>query len=82
MISDSEMAVFNTAILDAAFDPNDFNPVAVEDDRQGAEPHAITGVVTVHRLSSGEYNTYRAGFGSTWLADFAADLVAGRFGKP
>lgn len=81
MIGESEMQDFNKAIADAGFDIEDFNPVAVEDRPQTTEPHAITGTVTVHRISTGASKTYRAGMLSTWVADFEIDLNAGFFGQ-
>ena len=82
MISDSEMEDFNNVIQGAGFDPQDFNPIAVEDEPQGPGVQPITGTVTVHRGSTGQSTTYQAGHGSTWVADFANDLQTGEFGQP
>ncbi len=81
MISDSEMQDFEAAIRSAGFTPSDFNPVAVEDERS-PEPQPITGTVTVNRESAGEAKTYKAGYGSTWVAEFEQDLRSGVFGTP
>ena len=44
--------------------------------------YLITGTVTVHRISTDEFITYRAGSGSIWPQEFKADLQAGKFGEP
>jgi len=38
--------------------------------------------VTVHRRLRAIAIAYPTGHGSTWLADFEADLNAGKFGHP
>ncbi len=77
LITDSEMEEFDAAILQAGFEVHDFNIVDLE-----KEPHPITGTVTVHRISTDEFITYRAGSGSIWPQEFEADLQAGKFGQP
>lgn len=81
MISESEMQDFEAAISGAGFETSDFNAVAVEDERS-PEPQPVTGTVTVNRQSTGEAQTYRAGHGSIWVAEFDEDLKAGLFGSP
>ncbi len=82
LITDSEMDDFDAAILQAGFDVEDFRVVDLEDLPTAKEQHPNTGTVTVHRISTGHAITYRAGHGSTWVADFAADFYAGEYGKP
>ncbi len=90
MISDSEMENFDAAILEAGFEVDDFNVADVEDEPtvieqledETAIERPITGTVTVHRISTDHAITYRAGHGSTWVADFLADFYAGEFGQP
>jgi hypothetical protein len=74
------MQDFEAAINRAGFDPSDFNPVVVEDERS-PEPQPVTGTVTVTRESSGVAKTYRAGHVSIWVAEFDQDLKAGLFGS-
>ena len=81
MISDSEMDKFDAAILVAGFEVGDFNVVDLEDEPTAIEQHPITGTVTVHRISTDEFITYRAGSGSVWPLDFATDLYEGKFGE-
>lgn len=81
MITDSEMEDFEAAITDAGFRVEDFNPIAQEGERS-PEPQPMTGRVTVNRESTGDATTYKAGYGSTWVAEFARDLKAGVFGTP
>jgi hypothetical protein len=82
MISESEMQDFNNVISEAGFDPDDFNPIAVEDEPSGPGVQPITGTVTVHRQSTDQATTYTAGHGSTWVAQFATHLQGGEFGNP
>jgi len=90
LITDSEMEVFDAAILQAGFEVNDFSVVDLEDDELPLKDdestvivqHPIIGTVTVHRISTDVSETYRAGPGSAWQQDFEADLNAGKFGQP
>ena len=82
LMTDSEMDDFDAAILQAGFDVNDFRVVDLEDAPTEKEQHPITGTVTVHRISMDHAITYRAGLGSTWVADFSADFYAGEYGRP
>jgi len=82
MISDSEMDDIDAAILQAGFEVHDFNVIDQEDEPTAKEQHPITGTVTVHRISTDEFITYRAGSGSIWPQEFKADLQAGKFGQP
>jgi len=82
LITDREMEDFDAAILQAGFEVNDFSVVDLEDVPTAKEQHPITGTVTVHRISSDRAITYRAGHGSTWVADFLADLHQGKFYQP
>ncbi len=82
MISDSEIEDFDAVIAKAGFNPNDFSLTPLEDPLATPEVQAVTGTVTVLRESNAEAATYTAGYGSTWVADFEADLLAGKFGEP
>ncbi len=91
LITDSEMEDFDTAILGASFEVDDFHVVDVEDeptvveqleDQTGINPYVPTGTVTIHRISTDGAITYSAGHGSTWVKKFEADLQAGNFGEP
>ncbi len=82
MISDREMDNFDAAILGAGFEVDDFSVVDMEHEPTAKEPHPTTGTVTVHRISTDEFITYRAGSGSIWPQEFKADLQSGKFGDP
>ena len=82
LIHDSEREDFEAAILQAGFDVNDFRVVDLEDAPTAKEQHPNTGTVTVHRISTGHAITYRAGLGSTWVAEFLADFYTGEYGQP
>ncbi len=82
MITVSEMEDFNAAILQAGFEVHDFNVIDLEDEPTAKEQHPITGTVTVHRISTDEAITYRAGHLSTWVTEFEIDLHEGKFGQP
>ena len=91
MISDSEMDDFEAAILEAGFEVDDFNVVPLEDkptvieqleNETAIKQYVPTGTVTIHRISTDEFITYRAGSGSIWPQEFKADLQAGKFGPP
>ncbi len=82
LITDSEKEDFDAAIVAAGFEVHDFIVVDLEDEPTAKEQHPITGTVTVHRISTDEFITYRAGSGSVWPLDFATDLYEGKFGQP
>ncbi len=82
LITDSEMEDFDAAILGASFKVDDFRVVDLEDLPTAKEQHPNTGTVTVHRISTDEFITYRVGSGSIWPQEFKADLQAGKFGQP
>jgi len=89
MISDSEMEDFKAAIVAAGFEVDDFNvvpledvEVPLEDDESTVIEPAMTGTVTVHRISTDQTMTFYAGWGSIWPQEFATDLQAGKFGDP
>ncbi len=82
MISDREMDDFDAAILQAGFEVHDFNVVDLKDEPTAKEQHPITGTVTIHRISTDEAITYRAGPLSTWVSEFEVDLYEGKFGHP
>ncbi len=91
MISDSEMDDFEAAILEAGFEVDDFNVVPLEDEATVIEQlenetaikqYVPTGTVTIHRISTDDAITYKAGSGSIWPQQFEADLQAGQFGEP
>ncbi len=76
------MKDFDTAILGAGLSVADFSAVDLGDERPAKGPHPITGTVTVHRISTDEFITYRAGHLSTWVSEFEIDLHEGKFGEP
>ncbi len=82
LITDSEMDEFDAAIVQAGFKVEDFSVVDMEHEPTAKEQHSITGTVTVHRISTDEFITYRAGPGSVWPQDFSADVDEGKFGEP
>ena len=91
MISDSEMDDFEAAILEAGFEVDDFNVVPLEDEptvieqlenETAIKQYVPTGTVTIHRISTDDAITYKAGSGSIWPQEFKADLQAGKFGEP
>ncbi len=82
LITDSEMEDFDATILQAGFEVDDFHVVDVEDERTAKGPHPITGTVTLHRISTDEFITYRTGHLSTWVTEFEIDLHEGKFGQP
>ncbi len=79
---DSEMEDFAAAIFQPGFEVDDLNVVDLEDEPTAKEQHPITGTVTVHRISTGDSKTYRAGHGSTWVTEFEIDLHEDKFGEP
>ncbi len=82
LITDSEMEDFDAAILGAGFEVDGFNVLDQQDEPTAKGPHPITGTATVHRISTDEFITYRAGPGSVWPQNLAADLYEGKFGQP
>lgn len=51
-------------------------------DPSPAYPAPLTGIVTVVRESNQTVQSYEAGHGSSWLAQFEIDLKSGAFGPP
>jgi len=82
LVTEQGYKISEAAILQAGFDLHDFRVVDLEDEPTAKEQHPITGTVTVHRISTDHAITYRAGHGSTWVADFLADFYAGEYGRP
>ncbi len=82
LITDREMDDFDAAILVAGFEVDGFSVVDVEDEPTAKEQPQITGTVTVQRISTDEFITYSAGYFSTWVSEFEADLHEGKFGPP
>ncbi len=82
LITEIDMEDFDVALLQAGFEMDDFNVVDLEDEPTAKEQHPITGTVTVHRISTGDSKTYRAGYGSTWVTEFEIDLLGDNFGEP
>ena len=82
LIHDSEMKDFEATIINAGFEVADFNPEQDEDPPTAKEQYAITGTVTVLRMSTGDSKTYRGGYRSTWVAEFEIDLHGGIFSQP
>ena len=82
LITDSEMEDFEAAIINAGFEVADFNLVQDENPPTVKEQYAITGTVTVHKISADEAITYNAGHLSTWVTVFEIHLHEGKFGEP
>ncbi len=82
LIHDSEMEDFEATIINARFEVADIKLAQNEDPPTAKEQYAITGTVTVLRMSTGDSKTYRAGLLSTWVAEFEIDLHEGIFGQP
>ncbi len=78
LILNSEMEDFKAAIINAGFEVGDFYVVPLKDKPTTIE-HAITGTVTVHRISTDIAIEYRAGHASAWSAEFEIDLYEGKF---
>ncbi len=81
LIHDSERVDFEQCIVAADLSVVDFELTEQEDAPIAKEQHPITGTVTVHRISTDNLITYRAGSGLVWPLDFATDLYAGKFGE-
>ena len=91
LITASEMEDFEAALLQAGFEVGDFNVVKLEDEptvieqleyETAIKQYVPTGTVTIHRISTDDAITYKAGSGSIWPQQFEADLQAGQFGEP
>lgn len=82
LITDSELEDFEAAIINVGFEVADFYPVQDEDPPTAKGQYAITGTVTVHRISTDEAITYSAGHLSTWVTEFEIDLHEGKFDQP
>ncbi len=82
LIHDSEREDYVQCIVATNLNVVDFELTEQEDEPTAKEQYRNTGTVTVHRISTNHAITYRAGHGSTWVADFLADFYGGEYGRP
>ena len=80
LITDSQLGAFAAAAHERGFEASDFELQEVVFDQQTAEVEARKGNVGVRCLQTDAVTVYPLGDGSDWVAAFAAELGAGRFG--
>jgi hypothetical protein len=80
LITDSQLGAFAAAAREKGFEMSDFELQEEVFDPQTAEVEARKGNVGVRCLQTDAVTVYPLGDGSDWVAAFAAELGAGRFG--
>lgn len=78
LITDQELDAFAALLAGRGLDVRDFELQESAFDQQSAEVEAALGEVGVRRLPDGGVGAYRVGPGRDWVADFGADLAAGK----
>jgi hypothetical protein len=79
LIPPEQVAGFNAAIAKHGRQPSDFEMQEDVFDQAKAEVEAALGEVGVKCLPTEAVELYRLGPGLDWVADFDADLRAGKF---
>jgi hypothetical protein len=79
IVTAGELDRFNTAVVKHGRAPADFEMQEDAFDQAKAEVEAALGEVGVKCLATGAVEAYRLGPGLDWVADFDADLRAGKF---
>lgn len=82
LVTDDELGGFAAAVQEQGFEARDFDLQEDVFDPQTAEVEARKGTVAVRYLRTDAVAVYPLGDGSDWVASFAAELGAGRFGHP
>jgi hypothetical protein len=80
LITDSQLGAFAASAREKGFEMSDFELQEEVFDPQTAEVEARKGNVGVRCLQTDAVTVYPLGDGSDWVAAFAAELGAGRFG--
>jgi hypothetical protein len=79
LITPDDIARFNAAIAKHGRQASDFEMQVDVFDPAKAEVETALGEVGVKRLANDAVEAYRLGPGLDWVADFDADLRAGKF---
>lgn len=79
VVSDAEVARFTAAIVKHGRAPAEFELQEDVFDPAKAEVETALGEVGVKRVANEAVEAYRLGPGRDWVADFDADLRAGKF---
>jgi hypothetical protein len=82
LITDDELAQFNTALKKNGWQEKDFELQEEELDQAEAEVETCTGRVGIRSLVTQAVEVYRLGPGWEWVVDFTQDLGNGKFGQP
>jgi hypothetical protein len=82
LITAGQLSAFLAVLQSNGFAEADFELQETEFDQQTAEVEARKGDVAVRSRLSEAVSAYPLGDGSDWVANFAADLESGRFGRP
>jgi hypothetical protein len=80
LVTDSQLGAFAAAAREAGFEASEFELQEEAFDPQTAEVEARKGDLGVRHLRTEAVAVYPLGDGSDWVAAFAADLAAGKFG--
>jgi hypothetical protein len=82
VITDDELAQFNTVLKNSGWQEKNFELQEEELDQAEAEVETCTGRVGIRNLLTQAVEVYRLGPGWQWVDDFASDLESGKFGQP
>lgn len=79
IICPTEKEDFDNAITSAGYRKEDFDVRESETPMSAGGIEPITGTITVRNKQTGLERSYKAGHGSTWVAEFENDLRTGAF---
>jgi|SoiMethySBSTD1v2_1073268.scaffolds.fasta_scaffold371145_3 hypothetical protein len=79
LVTDNDIARFNAAVAKHGRSPADFEIQEEAFDQAKAEVETALGEVGVKRIANDAVEAYPLGPGRDWVADFDADLRAGKF---
>jgi hypothetical protein len=81
VIHESEREDYLFSIASLGYSASDFELTEYPDSRSTEGNAFIQGTVEISRKSNNRRETYSAGHGSSWPAEFHDDLRQGKFGR-
>ena len=83
LVARGDQLAFSAEVVRFGFAPDDF---ALDVERlpgkRSGQSMAATFAIEVENMRTRRKVTYRGGPGRAWVAEFLADLIAGKFGQP
>ena len=79
IIDQTEMEDFRTALKQQGCHEDEFELSSKQDPMPAGRVSPVTGSVTVKNTKTGREQTYKAGYGTSWVVEFESDLKVGKF---